>query len=154
MSAVGPFPLATEVRAHAAEPVSFPPAALEAIAEALAPKVAALLADQVVDAPALIDVRECARRFGLTESYVRDHAEDLGVIRLGDGPRPRLHFDPDVVSERLTACSASSRSQPRIPARKAKRRGNDGLTGRKPPRLIPIRPAAGGSADRRSMGAS
>jgi hypothetical protein len=50
----------------------------------------------------LIDVAEVARRFSVSRDYVYAHAYELGVIRLGNGSRARLRFDPVTVRERLT----------------------------------------------------
>lgn len=50
----------------------------------------------------LINAAEVARRFGISRSTVYERAEQLGAIRLGDGPKARLRFDPQTVAERLT----------------------------------------------------
>jgi hypothetical protein len=49
----------------------------------------------------LIDARELARRTGLSRAWIYEHARQLGAIKLGDGPRPRLRFDPQTVNEAL-----------------------------------------------------
>jgi hypothetical protein len=49
----------------------------------------------------LIDTAEVARRFSLSRDYVYEHADDLGAVRLGSGPKARLRFDPAKVTERL-----------------------------------------------------
>ena len=46
---------------------------------------------------------EVAVAFKVTRGWVYAHADELGAIRLGDGPRPRLRFDPAVVAQRLQA---------------------------------------------------
>ena len=64
-------------------------------------ELARLVAAEVVrllDLPArrshqLIDAREVARGHGIDRSWVYAHAEELGVVRLGTGSRPRLRFD-------------------------------------------------------------
>ncbi|MGA2453638.1 MAG: hypothetical protein ABSG93_08985 [Solirubrobacteraceae bacterium] len=43
---------------------------------------------------ALIDAQEVARLTGRTREWVYDHQGELGAIRLGPGPKPRLGFDP------------------------------------------------------------
>ena len=58
----------------------------------------------------LLTAREVADRFGVSAEWVRDHAADLGVIRLGDGPRPRLRFDAETVAAALTRRCESGRS--------------------------------------------
>lgn len=67
---------------------------------AIAASVAELLrgADADVD---LIDAAEVARRFGVSRDYVYRYADELGGIRLGNGPRPRLRFDPATARERI-----------------------------------------------------
>ncbi len=78
----------------------------------------------------LIDAAELARRFGLSRSWIYGHADDIGAIRIGIGPRPRLRFDPEMVAERLIACLTSRRSPPpETPAAKPNRprRRNDPL---------------------------
>ncbi|MBS1868294.1 MAG: hypothetical protein JSS99_01380 [Actinobacteria bacterium] len=49
----------------------------------------------------LLTAAEVARWWGVERSWVYQHALRLGVIRLGDGPRPRLRFDPALVARRL-----------------------------------------------------
>jgi hypothetical protein len=41
----------------------------------------------------LMDAGELARHLGLTRAWVYEHAQQLGAIPVGDGPRPRLRFD-------------------------------------------------------------
>lgn len=40
-------------------------------------------------------------------AWVYNHADQLGAIRLGSGPKPRLRFDPVQVSDALASCSAN-----------------------------------------------
>ena len=49
----------------------------------------------------LLTASEVAVAFNVTRGWVYAHADELGAIRLGDGPRPRLRFDPSVVTQRL-----------------------------------------------------
>jgi len=93
--------------------------------ERIATAVAARLTDtRPATGPALIDAAEVARRHGVTRSWAYDHAADLGAIRLGNGTRARLRFDPATVAAYLdrgrpTATTAPSpltrpdRSRPR-----------------------------------------
>lgn len=57
----------------------------------------------------LLTAREVAARFGVSAEWVRDHQAELGVVRLGDGPRPRLRFESGKVAEALTRRSESER---------------------------------------------
>jgi hypothetical protein len=45
-------------------------------------------------ADGLLTAAQVAARFNVDRGWVYAHAEQLGVVRLGDGPRPRLRFDP------------------------------------------------------------
>lgn len=72
--------------------------------EAIATRVIELLHErtQHLQHPeSLIDVAELARRTGLSRTWIYEHARDLGAIRLGDGPRARLRFNPDTVKRLL-----------------------------------------------------
>lgn len=99
--------------------------------EAIARRVAALLQSQDVSATGLVDAAEIARQFGVSRDYVYDNAERLGAVRLGDGPRGRLRFDPIVVAERIGAPAATS---PPPTTRTTRRRGSSGAVA-----LLPIK---------------
>lgn len=110
------------------------PADVEAIANAVAERLRS-------SAPAtvgLIDVTEVARRFGVSRDFVYSNADLLGVIRIGTGARPRLRFDPAIVAERLTRCSASRESEQRKPASRDKPRTATTAYGQNGPRFLPI----------------
>lgn len=70
---------------------------------AVAHEVAALLRRSAEPADGMLTAAQLAARFNVDRSWVYAHAEELGVVRLGDGPRPRLRFDPAIVSQRLLA---------------------------------------------------
>lgn len=53
-----------------------------------------------------VDASAIARRFSLSRSWVCENAEQLGVVRVGSGPRARLRFDPSIVRERLARLAA------------------------------------------------
>lgn len=44
--------------------------------------------------------RRVAAHYAVGVRFIYAHADELGVIRLGAGPSPRLRFDPAVVRER------------------------------------------------------
>jgi len=97
------------------EPVRLHPADLDRLADLVADRVADALAERqahaVVAEPApLLTAAQVAERFGVSPEWARDHADDLGAIRLGGGPRGRLRFDPDTVAEALAARPGSERS--------------------------------------------
>jgi hypothetical protein len=72
--------------------------------------------------PELIDTAEVARRFGRSRDWVYEHAADLGVVRLGDGARPRLAFDPARVSTYIDGKATIAEEPPPSPAPPAPRR--------------------------------
>jgi hypothetical protein len=86
--------------------------------EAIAQRVAELLRPRV--AIGLVGVDEVVARFGVSRSYVYDHANELGAIRLGDGPKARLRFDLEQVALTL---KATNPAEPRATDRAADRRG-------------------------------
>ncbi len=67
------------------------------------------------DGAPLIDAAEVARRHGTTREWAYENAERLGAIRLGDGPKARLRFDPTIVAEALGRPSRESKPAPTQP---------------------------------------
>jgi hypothetical protein len=65
----------------------------DALVEAIADRVAERLADIARDPVRLYDTRAVARMLAVSEDWVRDHAVELGAIRVGDSPRGPLRFD-------------------------------------------------------------
>jgi hypothetical protein len=88
----------------------------------------------------LVKTDELARMFGLHRNWIYQHKEDLGAIAIGDGPRPRLLFDPEVARQRLASCSLGSRT-PGLengsgkPKRRNARKASTGTNGH----LLPIK---------------
>lgn len=80
---------------------------------AVAHEVAKLLAPQQL--PRLLTPREVALQLSVERPRVYEHAEDLGVVRVGDGPRPRLLFDSAVLAERLRPPPPRRTSKPPPP---------------------------------------
>jgi hypothetical protein len=78
--------------------------------EALAQRVADLVADRLAVGPPLVDAETLARHLGVERSYVYGHAVELGAIRLGSGRKARLRFNVAEVERRLT-CSLSRGSE-------------------------------------------
>lgn len=121
---------------------------VEAIADALKASVLGLverLAGQSTTGtpPARVGVAEVARRYGVSTSWVYHHADELGAIRLGNGPRARLRFDLERVDEAMTSSSGSKRSDtPASP-------GAERKSGRRRPRRLgtnaPLLPIQGES---------
>ncbi len=78
--------------------------------EQIARRVAELLShkrsthpDADGSAACLVDADQLATRLGVTRAWVYEHASELGAITLGDGPRPRLRFDPEIAAQALQA---------------------------------------------------
>jgi hypothetical protein len=70
--------------------------------EAIAGRTADLLEERglvVAATPRLLSAAEAARRLAMSRDWVYEHAGELGAIRLGDGPRSRLAFDPRRLEE-------------------------------------------------------
>jgi hypothetical protein len=106
------------------------------VIDAIARRVIELLPRGVVAPAELVDAAELARRLGVERSWVYTHAIQLGAIKLGNGRRPRLRFDPQVAIERIRA--AQERQDQGPPLRPPHPRPPDG--GR--PRLLPIKGGA------------
>lgn len=75
------------------------------LAELVAESLAARLASAVPGA--LVDAATLAERLGVERSFVYEHSGELGGVRLGDGPRGRLRFDPVEAGRRLASCQGS-----------------------------------------------
>ena len=78
----------------------------DASVEAIARRLVELLRQ---DTP-LLDAADVASRLGRSREWVYRHATKLGAVRLGDGERPRLGFEPVKVADYLDACESSRRT--------------------------------------------
>jgi hypothetical protein len=87
--------------------------------EAIAERVAARLAGHAREPVRLYDTRAVARMLAVSEDWVRDHAAELGAIRVGDSPRGPLRFD----SNKLAAAIDRRRVGRPEPARRPRRPG-------------------------------
>jgi hypothetical protein len=65
----------------------------DAVLEAIARRVAELVVDVVREPFRLLDSQAVARMLSVSEEWVRDHAAELGAIRVGDGPKGVLRFE-------------------------------------------------------------
>src|SRR4051794_27180099 len=90
---------------------------LAALADLVAERVAARLG---TDRPErdLLTAQEVAGHFGVSAEWVRENAERLGVVRLGDGPRPRLRFVSERVMAAMTAREEGGGSDAQKPSRR------------------------------------
>jgi hypothetical protein len=69
----------------------------------------------------LLTPAELAQELGRSRDFIYDHADELGVSRVGDGPQPRLYFDLKRARERLASLATTNGSQPRVPERRTRR---------------------------------
>jgi hypothetical protein len=104
--------------------------------EAIARRVVEILERRGLQQRELVDASELARRFGIERSWVYSHAIELGAVKLGEGPKPRLRFDPQIAARVLRKVGGSPAADP--PARSGERavqprRGRDSEV-----RLLPI----------------
>lgn len=95
----------------------------QATVEAIARRVVELMCQEGLAPSELVDAAEIARRFGVSRDYVYEHADKLGAIRLSDGPRARLRFDPERVADALNSPSPTE-STPRRAKPRHRRRGD------------------------------
>jgi len=88
-------------------------AAVPAIAIGVTAHVAAMLSEATATPPTpqTVDAATLATHLGVTRGFVYEHAQQLGGVRLGNGPRGRLRFDLRHALEAWNARSTSERSQ-------------------------------------------
>jgi hypothetical protein len=84
----------------------------------------------------LLDASQLARQLGTTRAWVYEHANELGAITLGDGPRPRLRFDPETAAQALQARRGPKPARP--PAESDEPR--PGRPRRRPQSTVPLLP--------------
>lgn len=112
---------------------------LESELERLAARVADLVVDRLSAGPPLMDADALARFLGVKRSYVYEHANELGAVRLGDGPKARLRFDAAEAKRRLS-CSTGRGPEPAekqtVEPIRSRRRTRPMGTG---PELLPVR---------------
>jgi hypothetical protein len=78
--------------------------ALGELAEAVAARVVELLERQERrSARGLATAADVAEQLGVHKSWVYAHADELGAIRLGEGEKARLRFDPERVARAVGA---------------------------------------------------
>jgi hypothetical protein len=117
--------------------------------EQLAQRLAELLADKAVESrqqEGLVDAAAVARLLGVSRATVYAKADELGAVRLGNGKRARLRFDPD----RLPKPGATNGSRSQTPRRarpRSRKPSHDGAV-----ELLPIRRPAPPGANRRRLG--
>ena len=83
---------------------------------------------------ALVDASTLAQQLGVSRQFVYEHAEELGVLRLGARGRPTLRFDLEA-AQRTRQRTPDDRLQPQVRPRPAVVR-QPRLSA---PRLLPVR---------------
>jgi hypothetical protein len=99
-------------------------------------ELARLIADELRQdrlTPALVDAKALATRLGVEPGWVYEHADELGAIRLGDGPRARLRFDVQRAREAMAVRAPTTPE----PLRRRSPRPPSATSSRAP--LLPIR---------------
>jgi hypothetical protein len=67
--------------------------------EAIAAATAAAVAERILEVlhererQGFVDAAELARVLGVDREWIYTHSDELGAIRLSEGPRPRLRFE-------------------------------------------------------------
>jgi len=70
--------------------------------EAVALRVVELMRNgSPLEPPRLVDAATLASELGVTRSWVYEHRDELGVVRLGAGTKPRLRFDVETARRAL-----------------------------------------------------
>lgn len=88
----------------------------------------------------LLSPAEVAIRTGRSVDWVREHADDLGVLRVGDGPKPRLYFRAAAVDAHLSRLGECGRvTGPAQPASLASPRRKPSRQANPTDDLLPIR---------------
>lgn len=96
--------------------------------EAVALRVVELMRNGTVPAHGqLVDAATLAAQLGVTRSWIYEHRDELGVVRLGTGTKPRLRFDVETARQAVghddgLSVTASSVSDGKRPAVRRARR--------------------------------
>jgi hypothetical protein len=86
----------------------------------------------------LVTVAELASWLQVDPSYVYEHADELGAMRLGTGPKARLRFDLEDVRQRISCEAGRESVRPDAASQAASRRRRRRPLGTTVP-LLPIR---------------
>lgn len=116
--------------------------------DAVARRVVELLQTEAMESRqqrGLVDAATAARLLGVSRGTIYAKAKELGAIRLGNGRRARLRFDPRRLLASGEAGASSTDAPQRRPPRPRRASHEDGIE------LLPIlRPAPPGSRRPRS----
>jgi hypothetical protein len=106
------------------------------VVDAIARRVVELLEKKGLQKRELVDAAELARMLGIERSWVYAHAIELGAVKLGSGPKPRLRFDPEVAARVLQRVGEGPAAPP---ARSGERAGQPRRSGGSVVPLLPVR---------------
>jgi hypothetical protein len=106
------------------------------LVDAIARRVVELLEKKGIQQRELVDASELARRFGIERSWVYSHAIELGAVKLGQGKKPRLRFDPEIAARFLRKVGEGPAAPP---ARSGERAGQPGRGDGSVVPLLPVR---------------
>jgi hypothetical protein len=110
------------------------------LADVIAERVVELLHGAERSPARLVDAATVAEWLGVSRDYVYAHADELGVKRIGNGPRGCLRFDLDRVLSTPTSCFTGRESQtPKQPGAKGNPAGRRLRSMGSSPKLLPIR---------------
>ncbi|HEY1855335.1 MAG TPA: hypothetical protein VGG40_12185 [Solirubrobacterales bacterium] len=104
--------------------------------EAIARRVVVLLEEKGLRQRELIGAAELARRLGVDRSWVYSHAIELGAVKLGDRPRARLRFDPEIAERVLRKLGGAPATDP--PARSIERADRSRWARKPEVKLLPV----------------
>jgi hypothetical protein len=86
----------------------------------------------------LVTAAELAAWLQVEPSYVYEHADELGAMRLGTGPKARLRFDLEEVRQRISCEGGRESVEPEAASNAVSRRRRGRPTGTNVA-LLPIR---------------
>jgi hypothetical protein len=121
---------------RASQAVKLDPVAIDEIVDRLGEVIVERVVEALMAGPTRTDLapnaeglwttRQVAAHYGVTPSFVYQHADELGCIRLGGGTCPRLRFDPNVLRERWATvgqpASAPTERRTRAASRRSRSR--------------------------------
>jgi hypothetical protein len=84
--------------------------------EQVAVRVAQLLRREPAQtsvAPGWMTAKELAGYLKVNPAWIYEHADELGAIRTGAGPKARMRFDPNTATQALKLTARSRRSSGR-----------------------------------------
>ena len=82
------------------------------LVDAIARRVVELLEEKGIQQRELVDASELARRLEIERSWVYSHAIELGAVKLGQGKKPRLRFDPEIAARVLRKVGEGTADDP------------------------------------------